>query len=501
MDVIINVENCYLLLLLALIVSIPACLFFLVRLREAIHSSRRLPPSAYAWQVVCNMSMSPLGSLANLAQIYGPIFSLRVGALLIIVASSPKTAMEILKARYHMFSGRYIPSLYYRIPRMEQSSVLGAKECNDGWKYMRAMCHNWLLSVKAIKLRNEVRERKMMELADYLHAKEGEIVTIRDVVFATLANSMGNMMVSRDLIDLERECKSGNQSLMGFIGAMLTVLGSPSLVDLFPILNGLLGFWERRKAKKLHQEFKSLWEEVIEERRQAKCTGEEPSQDLLDALIDNGFCNDKICALLMEMLVAGTFISCSTIEWLMVELIKNQGVLHKLRNEIENTGDGDIKNASSRHMPYLKACLKETLRLHPPKLFVLPRRALETCTVNNYVIPKDSVILINIWALGRDPMTWDEPLKFKPKRFLESQLELKGNVQFEFIPFGGGRRMCPGFNVATTHIQGIVALLVHCFDWFLPEGINPDNLNMTEKFGTTVYMKEPLSLIPRSRIP
>ncbi|KAL0427253.1 UNVERIFIED_CONTAM: hypothetical protein Slati_2900100 [Sesamum latifolium] len=161
------------LLPLLALVSILACLLCLVSYRKAIRSSR-LPPSAYAWQLVRNMSMSPLASLANLAQIYGPIFSLRVGALFIIVASSPETVMEILKARDHIFSG--------------------------------------------------------------------------------------SMMVSRDLIDIERECKGRNQRLMGFIEAiMLDVLGTPSAVDLFPTLDGLLGLWERRKATKLHQEFKSLW--------------------------------------------------------------------------------------------------------------------------------------------------------------------------------------------------------------------------------------------------
>ncbi|KAL2228821.1 probable (S)-N-methylcoclaurine 3'-hydroxylase isozyme 2 [Sesamum indicum] len=286
-------------------VSIPACLFFLLWYRKAIQSSR-FPPTAYAWQLVCNMSMSPLASLANLAQIYGPIFSLRVGALLIVVASSPETAKEILKARDHIFSGRYIPSLYYKIiPHMEQSSVLGSRECNDDWKYIRGMCHNWLFSNKAIKLRNEIRERKMMEMADYLRAKEGKIMTLRNIVFATLANSMSNMMVSRDLIDLGRECEGRNQRLMGFIEAiMLDVLGTPSVVDLFPTLEGLLGFWERRKATKLHQEFKSLWGKVIEERREEKCAGKAPYHDLLDALIDNGFCNDKICALLMVNLIS-----------------------------------------------------------------------------------------------------------------------------------------------------------------------------------------------------
>ncbi|KAL0315507.1 UNVERIFIED_CONTAM: putative (S)-N-methylcoclaurine 3'-hydroxylase isozyme 2 [Sesamum radiatum] len=166
--------------------------------------------------------------------------------------------------------------------------------------------------MKAIKLRNEVRATKVMEMGDYLRGKEGKVVRLRDIVFATLANSMSNMMVSTDIVDIERECGDGR-------------------------------FWERRKATKLHQEFKSLWGEVIEERREAKCAREEPSQDLLDALIDNGFCNDDIHALLMEMLAAGTSTTCAAIEWLMAELVKNQGVVHKLRHEIESMVDGILK--------------------------------------------------------------------------------------------------------------------------------------------------------------
>ncbi|KAL0345404.1 UNVERIFIED_CONTAM: hypothetical protein Sradi_4371700 [Sesamum radiatum] len=145
----------------------------------------------------------------------------------------------------------------------------------------------------------------MIEMANYLRTKEGKIVTLRHIVFATLSNFMSSMMVSRDLIDIERECKGRNQRLMGFIDAiMLDVLGTPSAVDLFPTLDRLLGFWERRKAAKLHQEFKSLWGKVIEERREEKCAGEAPPQDLLDALINNGFCNNKICALLTVNLIS-----------------------------------------------------------------------------------------------------------------------------------------------------------------------------------------------------
>ena len=152
------------------------------------------------------------------------------------------------------------------------------------------------------------------------------------------------------------------------------------------------------------------------------------------------------------------------------------------------------------HLPklsYFQACAKETLRLHPPVPFLLPHRAVESCQVRNYTIPKDSQVLVNIWAIGRAPKYWKDPLVLKPERFLESSLDFKGN-DFEFLPFGAGRRICPGLSMAAKHAPLVVASLIHLCDWSLPHGKGPKYLDMSEKFGITLLKEEPLILIPKT---
>ncbi|CAN1332915.1 (S)-N-methylcoclaurine 3'-hydroxylase isozyme 1 (Fragment) [Linum perenne] len=175
-----------------------------------------------------------------------------------------------------------------------------------------------------------------------------------------------------------------------------------------------------------------------------------------------------------ELLSAGTDTSSSTIEWMMAELIKNPKCMKRVK----------------------QACFKETLRLHPPGPFLLPHRAISSCEVMNRSIPKNSQVLVNFWAIGRDPENWREPLIFSPERFLSSNVDYKGN-DFEFIPFGSGRRICPGLSMATRHASLIVASLIHCFDWSLPDGESPVELDMSDKYGLTLRKKQPLILIPR----
>ncbi|KAI5671075.1 hypothetical protein M9H77_11439 [Catharanthus roseus] len=116
-----------------------------------------------------------------------------------------------------------------------------------------------------------------------------------------------------------------------------------------------------------------------------------------------------------------------------------------------------------------------------------------------YRIPKNTVVVLNAYALGRDSMTWDDPLSFKPERFLNKNIDLKG-TNYELLPFGGGRRICSGFPLALKQIQLILASLVHGFDWSLPHGNDHNSLDMAEDFGITLRKKEPLLLIPKKRI-
>lgn len=182
----------------------------------------------------------------------------------------------------------------------------------------------------------------------------------------------------------------------------------------------------------------------------------------------------------------------------MAELVKNQETMKKLQEELDKEM---VINQESNIMklPYLQACVKETLRLHPPAPLLLPHRASETCQVMNYKIPKNAQVLVNVWAIGRDPLVWNEPLKFKPERFLEDcSIDFEGN-DFEFLPFGAGRRICPGLSMAARHVPMVIASLVHCFDWSIPHGKDPQQLDMNERFGVTLQKEQPLLLIPKPR--
>lgn len=184
----------------------------------------------------------------------------------------------------------------------------------------------------------------------------------------------------------------------------------------------------------------------------------------------------------------------------MAELLRNPECMAKVQTEIESEIKRDFpKNFHLMQLPYLGACIKETLRLHPPGPLAIPHRALETCQVMNYTIPKNTQVVVNIWAIGRDPSVWEEPLAFKPERFLSSDIDFKG-TDFEFLPFGGGRRICAGLPMAARTIPLVLTSLIHFFDWSLPNGMDPSDLSMTEKFGMTMCMEHPLSLLLKARI-
>lgn len=189
----------------------------------------------------------------------------------------------------------------------------------------------------------------------------------------------------------------------------------------------------------------------------------------------------------------------------MAELIKNPESMEKVVEELEGIvlNQDSVKESNLLKLSYLQACIKETLRLHPPAPLLLPHRASESCQVMNYRIPKDAQVLVNVWAIGRDPSIWDEPLKFKPERFLNSAaMDFNKGNDFELLPFGAGRRICPGLSMAARHVPSVLASLIHCFDWSLPQAKDDhqqQQLDMNEKFGVTLQKEKPLLLIPKSR--
>lgn len=196
------------------------------------------------------------------------------------------------------------------------------------------------------------------------------------------------------------------------------------------------------------------------------------------------------------LFVAGTDTTASTFQWAMAELLRNPEVLAKARAElIQVIGRGNhVQESDISRLPYLQAILKETFRLHPVVPLLLPRKVAESSDIEiaGFTIPKGAQVLVNVWAIGRDPTVWDEPEAFRPQRFLgtETETDFRGR-SFELIPFGGGRRICPGLPLAVRMLHLMLGTLILSFEWRLEEDVD-----MEDKFGITLEMANPLKAIP-----
>nr|XP_027124154.1 probable (S)-N-methylcoclaurine 3'-hydroxylase isozyme 2 [Coffea arabica] len=455
----------------------------------------RLPPGPFAWPVIGNLFdlewKSAHISLAKLAQSYGPIMSLRFGARLAIVASSPEAAREVLKTHDRDLSGRYVPQILNRIPQIHTSIMGLATDCNERWRFLRSTSHMGLFSAKALESCSRIRLEKAKEMLHFLGSKEGEVVNIADILFATTANTLTNAMLSQDIVESWNnigEVKRKSRKMLGIV-----IL---SLADLYPAIGGL-DFWIKQKAVEANQIYRAVWGDIVSKRRGGR---QDSNQDILDVLIESSFDDYQIYNFLSELFPSSEAVS-SVVEWAMIELTRNQEASSKLRDEIM-TKDIEGTALSEKRLtklPYLQACIKETLRLHPPDPILVPRCALQTCQIMNYRIPKNSLMIVNAYALGRDEKTWEDAQNFKPERFLGRNFDVKG-PHYELLPFGGGRRMCPGQHWALTEIQLLLGSLVYAFDWLVPPGTDPESLDMSEKLiAITLKREKPLLLIPKMK--
>ena len=204
---------------------------------------------------------------------------------------------------------------------------------------------------------------------------------------------------------------------------------------------------------------------------------------------------------LQDLLAAAMDTSATTIDWALTELMRHPRIMKKVQKELENVVGLErmVDESDLDSLEYLDMVVKETMRLHPVAPLLIPHESLEDCTINDYHIPRKSRLLINVWAIGRDPSVWTEPDKFNPERFVGSNIDLRGH-DFELIPFGSGRRGCPGMQLGLTVVRLVLAQLVHCFDWELPNDMLPTELDMTEEFGLTTPRAKHLLAIPTYRL-
>ncbi|PRQ18080.1 putative cytochrome P450 [Rosa chinensis] len=260
--------------------------------------------------------------------------------------------------------------------------------------------------------------------------------------------------------------------------------------------------------KDVELRFDRIFEKVINQRLTMQKEGAKESNDFLTFLlrsIDEGgdgktpLTMTHLKAMLLDMVVGSTDTSATTIEFAMAEIMNKPVVLQKALKELDVVvGKDSIVQESHIHkLPYLDAVMKETLRLHPALPVLIPHCPSETCTVGGYTIPKGSRIFVNVWDIHRDSSNWKNPLEFNPERFLNGKYDYTGS-DFNYFPFGSGKRICPGIATAERLVMHLLASLLHSFDWKLPQG--ETKLDVSEKFGLVMKKKVPMVAIPTPRL-
>ncbi|KAI3964867.1 hypothetical protein MKW92_034861 [Papaver armeniacum] len=501
-------------------------LILLWRQRMArITTTGRLPPGPPGWPVVGNLfdlGTMPHQKLANHKHKYGPLIWLRLGSLNTLVVSSVEATMEMFKNHDHSFCNRYINEAM-KI-RDTYKSTISLGDYGPYWRMLRRLCASELFSRKSINGTAPLRRKCVDKMLEWIanEAKEtgGGGVEVARYVYAACFNVMGSIVFSRD--DLVDPDSTVGNDFFNFNAELTELAVKPNSADFFPSLRWLDPQGLKKKIEEKQAQILHIIGSFIKDRRRATTVmdidksiklpnntkTEKKKTDFLDVLMDfegNGkdeptkISDANLTVFILELFMGATETTSTTVEWAMTELLRNPETMKKAKAEIAQVigHDRKLEENDIKDLPYLNAVIKETLRLHPAAPLLAPRIAVTDTELMGYRIPKDTMVLVNIWGMGRDPNVWGaDHLLFKPERFLSSNLDYRGQ-NFEFIPFGAGRRICPGISMTQQMLPLALGSLVQSFEWVLENGITTETIDLGERMGITLRKANPLKAVPR----
>ncbi|KAL8089730.1 hypothetical protein AgCh_039281 [Apium graveolens] len=476
------------------------------------HSHRKPPPGPLRLPIIGHLHMLgklPHRTLYKMSQKYGPIMSLRLGCVPTIVVSSPDAAELFLKTHDAVFASR---------PKSQVAEFLwyGTKamiftEYGVYWRNVRKFCTLELLSASKIDSFKQRRREELELLVNSLKkaAMAGEVVDVSKKV-ANLTVDMTCKMLFGKIMD-------DSFKLNEIIHEMAEIMGAFNIADFVPLLGALDLQGLTRQIKTTSKAVDKILETIIDEHEQDAINGRDKlHRDFVDVILSlknsqsstheqlaENIDRSNIKAILLDMIFGSIDTSQITIEWIMSELIRHPRVMKRLQEEISNVilDCEFVEESHLSELAYLDMVVKEGMRLHPAGPLLVHHESMEDIVIEGYHIQKQSRIIVNIWGIGRDPKVWSENVQeFLPERFIDSDIDLRGK-SFQLIPFGSGRRICPGMHLGLINVKLVVAQLVRSFDWELPFGKSPAELDMDEKFGATVPRAKHLLAVPRLRFP
>ncbi|VYS45761.1 unnamed protein product [Arabidopsis thaliana] len=463
-----------------------------------------LPPSPWRIPVIGNLhqlSLHPHRSLHSLSLRYGPLMLLHFGRVPILVVSSSEAAHEILKTHDLKFANRPKSKAVHGLMNGGRDVVFGPY--GEYWRQMKSVCILNLLTNKMVASFEKVREEEVNAMMEKLEkASCSSSAENLSELFVTLTSDVTSR-VSLGKKYWEDETAGGLKKRVRQIMELLREFPIGDYVPALAWIDRINGF--NSKIVEVSRAYSDLMEKVVQEHLE----GGEHKADFVNILLsiekekNNGFKvqRNDIKFMILDMFIGGISTSSTLLEWIMTELIRNPECMKKLQNEIRSTirpHGSYIKEKEVENMRYLKAVIKEVFRVHPPLPLILPRLLTEDVKVKGYDIAAGTEVLINAWSIHRDPAIWGpDAEEFKPERHLDSTLDYHGQ-DLNYIPFGSGRRICPGINLAMGLVEVTLANLVGRFDWSVDPGPNGDQPDLAEDFGLDVCRKNPLIAFPSS---
>ncbi|CAN0927692.1 3,9-dihydroxypterocarpan 6A-monooxygenase [Linum grandiflorum] len=431
------------------------------------------PPSPPALPIIGHLHL--IGkvlpkSFQALAQSYGPLIQIRMGFSTCVVASNEAVAKEIFKAQDLNFSSRpeFGSSEYF----IYRGSRFVTAQYGEYWRFMKKLSMTRLLSVPQLRLFADVVDEEKVRLIESAArcATDGRLFDLSRA-FTTLTNNTICRMA------MSTRCSGTNkdaEEIAGLVKTCLQLAGRLSVGDIL----GPFRFLDFSGTEKDVMDI--LVETYRDDNAQVKLT------------------RTQIKHFIIELLMASIDTSAATLQWTMAELINRPTIFNKLRQEIDSTIGltRPVKESDIQNLPYLRAVVKESLRLHTAAPLI-PRECTKDCKVNGFHVKTGTRVLVNAYAIMRDPDTWVEPDKFEPERFLDIQMDYKGRDCL-FMPFGGGRRACPGAGHGLMVTHSTVGALVQCFDWRVKGGMEKVDIKLVT--GYSGAMASPLVCYPVSRL-
>nr|QWK52370.1 cytochrome P450 71B31 [Isatis tinctoria] len=484
-------------------------LLVLILFKRILPSERKLPPGPTGLPIIGNLHQ--LGGLLHstlhkLSLEHGPVMLLRFGVVPMVVFSSKEAAKEVLKT--HDLETCNRPKLVATGLFTHNFKDIGFTQYGEDWREMKKLVGLELFSPQKHKSFRYVREEEGDLLVKEISksAQTQALVDLRKALYSFTAGiifrvAFGQNFHNRDFINMDRvevlvQESETNVCALAFTDCFPTGLGW--LVDR---ISGQ--HWRMNKA---FSKLTNFFQHVLDEHM--KVGQPQDHSDLVSAMLDminrptklGSFkvTSDHLKAMMTDVVLAGVNAGVTTMIWTMTELTRHPRVMKKLQEEIRSTlgfNKEKITEEDLEKVEYMKLVIKESFRLHPPAPLLLPRQTMSDIEIQGYYIPKNAMIKINTYTIGRDPKCWTNPNEFIPERFSNTCINYKGQ-HFELLPFGAGRRSCPGMALGTTILELGLLNILYFFDWSMPNGMTIEDIDLEEAGDLNIAKKVPLELVP-----